>query len=230
MSRIFTGDNNNALNGNFALGPPGDATYLVWYKTTGAGGPIFQHTEHVPGATTILGVYPDFSVSVTNMGGDARVLESQPDGVWLPAIVRAGSGVKSELINRSGSMLTPGNYGPIGSDGALFVIGAMSSGGAGFNGKIAHMTKWNAVLNDGQVSSLLAGMDPSKVNSSQLEEYWPMVDGSLVGAISGKTLTVAGTVPLDGADNPVLYTAAAGSFSPPATHQTIQTTIAHAVV
>lgn len=66
-------------------------------------------------------------------------------------------------------------------------VGGNDTSGRNFHGELAHFGVWNAVLNDDEVDSLVAGFSPLNIRRANLMNYWPFngqtVEPDIVGDV-----------------------------------------------
>jgi len=209
MSRVFTNTTGQRLTYTGSMGITArPLTLLAWIKFTSIAGTKMLAYNNVSGS------YIDLELQSTKFytemqqasGGNASTTGSPSTATWYPVImIYDGSG--NVNIYALGESVTGGFAGTFNAESSPnFCIGGDSRQGAisDIDGKIAHVAMWSSALSSGDRTSLIAGATPSTISSGTLTAYWPLTDTSLVDTVSGKTLSITGTVNSDSADNPTV--------------------------
>lgn len=214
MSRVFGGSNGNNLNILQSLFTSNLFTFFVWFKETGNTGTtrrisrydVNSSGDRISGElnssdNVIHSVNQQFSANIATSG-------TMSASTWEPLIFSSDdSGPGGKLyIEALGEDLGPsgGQTGSFQSESSPKLT--LGSTGTGFNpiqGKIAHFAIWDGVkLSAANRDSLVAGADPSTIDSGNLTAYWALTGTSLTDSINSYVLSITGTVTSDTGDNP----------------------------
>jgi hypothetical protein len=216
MARQFTGSEYGALTASM-LDPNNPYTMLAWIKKStldtsdqfifgGRRASSFERSHGIlyrGSSGTTLNLYQN--------GGSAQYLAGAVPSldVWVPVIItRVGGGTGSQTtsINVDGATVAGANSQTTLAETPVVAVGASQTSGVidkHFVGLIGAVAKWDAVLSAPDIASLIAGADPSTIDSGNLYDSWVFDSdtGSTSTGVNSGVITWTGS-PAYVADSP----------------------------
>jgi hypothetical protein len=233
MSRNFTSASSQWASVTASSAPiPGyPFTLMAWFQavTPVTADMVIMSLNTDPSFAGMMGLFVGlvdgkFSSIVNDQGGNTYSF--QPVGsalvanTWYCGVFSGDVGVPrtTYLGSPSGvASITDNRASTPGTNKTNIYVGAFSSSTDFYNGLIGEVACWNAVLSDGEVRALCAGVRPYRIRRGNLKIYYPMWGlGSPEPDYSGlgNNITLHASPPL--ANNPptTLWTPKRSSFIP----------------
>lgn len=183
MSRAFVAASTQYLN-NLSASPVGGLSYTIaaWFKAaTVHGGALVSLAGGVANNRHLLYVKGDGKVAAFSGAGatayETATTGSYSAGVWTHAVGAYTASGRSAFVNGVGAYVgnaaNPGTMDRI-HVGAYYTSGALTPGFY-FNGEIADVAIWNAVIDVADIEALAAGASPLLIQPGNLAAYYPLL-------------------------------------------------------
>ena len=145
----------------------------------------------------------------------AKTITGYSVGTWHHTLAEFNTTTLRKALIDEGSEGQNFNFvNPVGLDKTAVGVICRSSSAWFFDGKLAEVAMWNAILTPQQKSDLAGGADPSTIQSENLLAYWPLYGDANDDSGNAKHLTEVGSPTYDTEDHPEMGpTELAGSLS-----------------